>query len=151
MFEKIKLFLDLLRQGSEVADVSKWKSHKITAAKVVAVMAVLVAILKSFGYHVPLSDADTASIGVALYALLNWLLDTVTDKERGLPAKPAAEPVPAPERPAIDINEAYPGTDHTTFPAQWSFDPDTGKLQPVDQAQSSATRQPNLDTDLYKG
>lgn len=130
MFERIRLLFSLLYQGQEIANAAKWRSHQITAAQIVALVAVLVTLAKSLGYTVPLSDSDQASIGVALYALLNWLLTTVTSREHGLPAKPVPDLVRPPQPVAGE---------------------DPEPVRPVDQADSSATRQPNLDTDLYRG
>lgn len=93
--EKIRALISLFYQGQEVVDAKKWKDHKITANQITALVALLVVLAKSFDIKVPLTDSDTAAIGVALFALVNWVLDVVTSSDHGLQPKPGAEPVPA--------------------------------------------------------
>lgn len=87
MITKLKLFFQLLHKGSEVADVEKWKKRQIQSAQIVFLLGVLVALAKAYGYDVPMSEADQASVGVALYAIINWVLTAVTSKRAGFEQK----------------------------------------------------------------
>lgn len=98
--EKIRVLISLFYRGQEVADAKKWKNHQITANQVTALVALLVVLAKAFDIKVPLTDSDTAAIGVAVFALVNWVFGVVTSRDHGLPAKPAAEPVPVEDKSA---------------------------------------------------
>jgi hypothetical protein len=109
MMEKIKLWFQLFYQGREVANAAAVKNGQITAAKITALLGIAVALAKVYGYEVPFSDHELASLGVVLYALLNWVLTVVTSSKVGLPAPAKPEPVPEPAPVVQPESEADSG------------------------------------------
>jgi uncharacterized membrane protein len=96
--EKLILFFQLFRQGSEVADPAKWKSRQITATMLVGVFVILQKIAKSFGYEIPLNEGDMATVGGAIVVIVNVVLTMVTSKRAGFPI-PADQPPFQPVEP----------------------------------------------------
>lgn len=86
--EKLKAMLQLFRQGSVVADPTKWKERQITATVLAGVILALVHLLSVFGVAIPL-DMDTANaIAAGIIAIVNVVLTVTTTDKIGLPAKP---------------------------------------------------------------
>jgi hypothetical protein len=83
MGKYIALF-GLLRKGAEVADVEKWKARQITANILGGVIVALVAVLKGFGYELPMDDEAAYSIAGGVIATVNVVLTAVTSKRAGL-------------------------------------------------------------------
>lgn len=88
---KLFALLALFRKGAEISDVEKWKSHQISGNVFGGFILALVAVLKVFGYELPVDEDTALLIGGGIVALVNVLLTAATSKRAGiLPAK--AEP-----------------------------------------------------------
>lgn len=92
MFEKMKLFLSLFREGEEVADPKLWKDRQSAANKIAAILGTLVLLAKAFGIAVPISSEELAGLALFVGGVGNWVFTVITSKKVGVPAVPA-EPV----------------------------------------------------------
>ena len=101
---KLAAIFRLFRKGSEVSNVEAWKTGQITANTVVALLAAVVAVAKSFGVAFDVADADLAAIGGGVFAAGNIIVTIVTSKRAGLPAQ--VPPNSGPDFPAIDVHAA---------------------------------------------
>lgn len=103
MFEKLKLFYDLFRKGQELANVEVWKNRQVVANILGGFILAIVALMKAFGYDLPI-DSDTAmSIAFGIAAIVNVILTITTSKKVGLPAKPdVSEALPAIQPSLLD-------------------------------------------------
>lgn len=80
---KFKAALSVLSKGSMVANPEAWKNGQVTAN---AVVALLMAIASLTGQDVPSEVIN--SVGVGLFAAVNWVFTTVsTDKVGLLPSR----------------------------------------------------------------
>ena len=109
MFEKLKLFYDLFRKGQELANAEAWKNRQVVANILGGFILAIVALMKAFGYDLPI-DSDTAmSIAFGIAAIVNVILTITTSKKVGLPAKPdVSEALPA-IQPSL-LNESAKGS-----------------------------------------
>jgi len=83
-------FFNALRKGQELVDSETWKNRTILLNALVAFLAALGAIAKGFGYDVPI---DSQAIGggiVAVFALVNGVMQIVTSKRVGMPSRTSA-------------------------------------------------------------
>ena len=103
---KLLALFRLFRKGSEVSNVEAWKTGQITANTVVALLAAVVAVAKSFGVAVDIADADLAAIAGGVFAAGNVIVTIVTSKRAGLPAQ--VPPNSGPDFPAIDVPSTAP-------------------------------------------
>jgi len=101
---KLAAIFRLFRKGSEVSNVEAWKTGQITANTVVALLAAVVTVAKSFGVAFDVADADLAAIGGGVFAAGNIIVTIVTSKRAGLPAQ--VPPNSGPDFPAIDVHAA---------------------------------------------
>ena len=92
--EKLWAALSVFRKGAVVADPAAWKNGQITVAVLTGFIGSLVALAKTFGYSLPLSDADLASIAGAVLAVTGLFIHpavTVASSDKvGLP--PVSKP-----------------------------------------------------------
>lgn len=85
---KLFALLDLFRKGAIVTDPVLWKTRQVNANLLIPAIAALFATAKAFGYDVPISQEDIASLSIGLLAVINGLLTVTTTTKLGLPAKP---------------------------------------------------------------
>lgn len=112
---KFFALMALLRKGSEISEVEKWKQRQITANMVGGLILAIVAALKAFGYELPVEDDVAYSIGGGIVAVVNVVLTAVTSKRAGLPA-PAG--IDGPTEPAKALPEPVPAAAEVTAPAE---------------------------------
>ena len=85
---KMMVFIDLFRKGKSLLNVGAWKAGQITANMIGAAILAAVAVLRSFGYDLPISTEDAMLIGGGIIAAVNVILTSITSKAAGiLPAK----------------------------------------------------------------
>lgn len=121
MFEKISAGWNLLRKGEEVSNVEAWKTGHVTANAVAGVLVAAVALLKAFGYSLPIDDDTALTIGGGIVAVVNVVLTCITSKRAGI--------LPARQSPVQDV--------------QSGDQPQTPPVQPVDA--SAGSPNPNID------
>ena len=87
---KILAALQVYRKGNVVANPTAWKNGQVTASMVAGLLGALVALSKTFGYALPLSDDQLLTIGGAIVAVaglfLNPTATVVSSDKVGLPA-----------------------------------------------------------------
>lgn len=72
MFNKVRAIIslpDILRQGKMVANPEAWKKGQITGGIIAGLIGSIIAIAKTFGYELPLSDEQILSIGSGIVAI----------------------------------------------------------------------------------
>ena len=87
---KILAALQVYRKGNVVANPTAWKNGQVTASVVAGLLGALIALAKTFGYTLPLSDYQLLTIGGSIVAIAGLFLNptaTVVSSEKvGLPA-----------------------------------------------------------------
>ena len=89
--EKLLAVLALFRKGNAVADPKLWKEGGVTAAMLIPVFLALSRVAESFGYPLPISEADAATVASGLLVVVHVVLTFITSDKVGLPAKPATD------------------------------------------------------------
>ena len=88
--DKILAALQVYRKGNAVANPTAWKNGQITASLLAGLLGALVALAKTFGYELPMSDDQLLTIGGAIIAIaglfLNPTATVVSSDKVGLPA-----------------------------------------------------------------
>ena len=88
--DKILAALQVYRKGNAVANPTTWKNGQITASLLAGLLGALVALAKTFGYELPMSDDQLLTIGGAIIAIaglfLNPTATVVSSPKVGLPA-----------------------------------------------------------------
>lgn len=85
---RLSAILDLFRYGGEVANAEAWKRGQVTVNSLVAILAALVALSRSFGYDIPVSNDGIAAIAGGVFAAVNLVFTVVSSNRVGLlPAK----------------------------------------------------------------
>ena len=113
---RLSAILDLFRYGGEVANAEAWKRGQVTVNSLVAILAALVALSRSFGYDIPVSNDGIAAIAGGVFAAVNLVFTVVSSSRVGLlPAKVQPDPLPeisgtaGPEPSAVDrYEQLYP-------------------------------------------
>lgn len=80
-------FFSAFRKGQELINADTWKNRTILLNVLVAFITALASIAKGFGYDIPI---DSEAIGggiVAVFALVNAVMQIVTSKRVGLQPK----------------------------------------------------------------
>ena len=109
MFEKLKSLYDLFRKGQELANAESWKNHQIKANVLGGFILAIVALIKVFGYELPVDENTAMSVAGGIIAIVNVILTITTSKKVGLPAKSdVSEALPA-IQPAL-LNESAKGS-----------------------------------------
>lgn len=89
--------LDLFRKGAAVSEPALWKNRSALAMALTALILTGCRVAKGFGYDIPVSEADAASIAAGVVVVVGLFSTYATSDKVGLlPAKP--EPAPEPER-----------------------------------------------------
>jgi hypothetical protein len=91
---KILAALQVYRKGNVVANPAAWKNGQVTASVVAGLLGALVALAKTFGHDLPLSDDQLLTIGGAIIAIVGLFLNptaTIVSSDKvGLPAGDAS-------------------------------------------------------------
>ncbi|CAB4122171.1 hypothetical protein UFOVP26_107 [uncultured Caudovirales phage] len=94
---KLLAALSVYRKGSVVANPAAWKSGQITASIVAGLLGALVALAKTFGYELPLSDDQILTIGGSIVAIAGLFLNTtatiVSSDKVGVSSSDTSNPV----------------------------------------------------------
>jgi len=72
---KILAALQVYRKGNVVANPTAWKNGQVTASVVAGLLGALVALAKTFGYSLPISDDQLLTIGGAIVAIAGLFLN----------------------------------------------------------------------------
>lgn len=112
MFEKLKAFISVFRYGSEVSNVTAWKTGHMVGATVGGLIIALANLAHLFGHDLPIDLATANTIGAGVVAVANVLLVAATSRHAGL--LPAAEPAPLPASIPTSIQQV-PGIDTETI------------------------------------
>ena len=117
---KILDFFDLFRKGAAVTEPALWKNRSALVLALTALILTGCRVAGGFGYVLPITETDAASIATAI-AVVVGLFSTYTtsDKVGVLPAKPVppdgwpdlvrADPEPRATDNAVEQHErAYP-------------------------------------------
>lgn len=88
---KLLALFRLFRQGSEVANVERWKLGQVTTNSLVALLAAMVAVARAFGVTMDIADAELAAMAGGVLAAGNVIVTIVTSKRAGLPAPVQAD------------------------------------------------------------
>lgn len=87
---KLLAALQVYRKGNVVANPSAWKNGQITASVIAGLLGALIALARTFGYSLPLSDDQLITIGGSIVAIVGLFLNTtataVSSDKVGLPA-----------------------------------------------------------------
>jgi hypothetical protein len=128
----IGAFIDVFRYGGQLADKDKWTTGQISASVLAGFLAGCLHIIEMVKpeWKLPITSAQLDLVAGAFVTIINVCINIAKSDRHGiLPPKPTPVIVPEPSEP----------------PRQQEG------VQPVVKANSSATRQPNLDSDLYRG
>jgi len=102
----IPAFLELFKEGKELADAATWKSRTIATNVVVAFFGTLIVLAKNAGYDLQLDQETLANLGagiVAGVAAVNAVMHTITDKRAGLSSDSGSSP---PTGPTADTGQS---------------------------------------------
>jgi len=72
---KLIALFSVFRKGKEVANPEAWKKGQITGSVIAGLLAAIVALAKTFGYDLPLSDADILSIGTSIVVIVGLFVN----------------------------------------------------------------------------
>lgn len=79
--------LQLLQEGSAVADPAKWKARQVQGSAVAAVILLAANIATAVGFPLPIDPSTANSVGIAVVTLWNIALTYSTSDKVGLFAK----------------------------------------------------------------
>ena len=87
---KLLALLSVYRKGECCVHATAWKNGQITGSIVAGLLAAIIALAKTFGYDLPISDSQLLTIGGAIVAIvglfINPAITTATSSKVGLPA-----------------------------------------------------------------
>jgi hypothetical protein len=87
---KLLALLSVYHKGSIVANPTAWKNGQITASMLAGLLGAVIALAKTFGYSLPLSDDQLLTIGGSIIAVaglfLNPTATIVSSDKVGLPS-----------------------------------------------------------------
>jgi hypothetical protein len=72
---KLLAALSVYRKGNVVANPTAWKTGQITGSILAGFFGALIALAKTFGYDLPLTDEQLLSIGGAIVAIVGLFLN----------------------------------------------------------------------------
>jgi len=103
---KILDFFDLFRKGAAVSEPALWKNRSALTLALTALILTGCRVAGGFGYVLPITETDAASIATAIAVVVGLFSTFVTSDKVGLPPKlppngfPTLDPaVPEPEKP----------------------------------------------------
>lgn len=86
MVKEFAAFIELFRQGKEIANAKKWKEKGI-AANIAALLGAGVVIYNGFGHDLKLDNELVQMLSLGIFAGFNIILHIVTSAKVGLPPK----------------------------------------------------------------
>lgn len=149
MIDKIKAIWAVFKTGEMVANPVAWKKKQVTSGILAAFLSAVVALVKVFGYDIPLSDDQLLQIGgtvIAVLGLFNGVATVVSTDKLGLSPRPdgksdtlvavdsaVLERVPTlhPERPASLHSDWQ--VEHDAETDAWLAEPAEQPLRTFDQ------------------
>jgi hypothetical protein len=91
---KLLAALQVYRKGHCVTNPEAWKNGQVTASVLAGVLGALIALAKTYGYDLPLSDDQLLTIGGAIIAIVGLFVNptaTVVSSDKiGLSANDAS-------------------------------------------------------------
>lgn len=92
---KLLDLLDLFRKGAAVSEPALWKNRSALTLALTALILTGCRVAGGFGYEVPISETDAATIAAAVAVVVGLFSTYATSPQVGLlPAKPADPEVP---------------------------------------------------------
>ena len=86
---KLLAFLDLFRKGSAVSDPAVWKNRSALTLALTALILTGCRTAREFGYDIPISETDAATIAAGVAVVVGLLSTYITSEKVGiLPPKP---------------------------------------------------------------
>jgi hypothetical protein len=94
MLEKISAFWNLFRQGEAVANPAAWLKGQITVGVLSGFLMAIVAVLKAYGYDVPVTQETANTIAAGILAFASVVLPFFVHKNVGIlpPVRPSDPP-----------------------------------------------------------
>ena len=93
---KLLDLLDLFRKGAAVSEPALWKNRSALTLALTALILTGCRVAKGYGYEIPISEADAASIAAGIAVVVGLLSTYLTSDKVGLlPAKVQPDPLPA--------------------------------------------------------
>lgn len=90
---KLLDLLDLFRKGAAVSEPALWKNRSALTLALTALILTGCRAAKGFGYEIPISETDAASIAAGIAVAVGLLSTYLTSDKVGiLPAKPEVPP-----------------------------------------------------------
>jgi hypothetical protein len=89
LFKSIPAFLELFKEGKEIANAATWKNRTVATNALVAFFGTAVVIGNNFGFDLQLDPATLQQLGagiVAAVAVVNAVMHVITSKKVGLSA-----------------------------------------------------------------
>ena len=87
---KLIALFNVFRKGECCVHAATWKNGQITGSIIAGLLAAIVALAKTFGYELPVTDEQLLTIGGAIVAIvglfINPAITTATSSKVGLPA-----------------------------------------------------------------
>ena len=111
---KILIFFDLLRKGAVVSQPALWKNRSALTLALTALILAGVKAAKGFGYELPITEADAATLAAGIAVLVGLFSTYATTDKVGIPGLDAAAlppvgstgPVRAADQPAAPAGNA---------------------------------------------
>lgn len=109
---KLLDLLDLFRKGAAVSEPALWKNRSALTLALTALILTGCRVARGFGYEVPISETDAATIAAAVAVVVGLFSTFATSDKVGiLPAKVQPDSIPddarpaEPERTAVDRHQ----------------------------------------------
>lgn len=100
--------LNVLRRGAMVSDPKALKDRGSLVLLLTPLLIAIVKALKGFGYDIPLTEADAASLAAGIAVVVGLFVNYASSDKVGLPGLAPVPPVAGPDFPAIDVPSAAP-------------------------------------------
>lgn len=106
--------LDLFRKGAAVSEPGVWKQRSALTLALTALILAGVKVAKGFGYELPITEADAATLAAGIAVLVGLFSTYATTDKVGIPGLDAAAlppvgstgPVRAADQPAAPAGNA---------------------------------------------
>lgn len=106
---KLLDLLDLFRKGAAVSEPALWKNRSALTLALTALILTGCRVAKGYGYEIPISEADAASIAAGVAVIVGLFSTYATSGKVGiLPAKPVQPEVPPNRFPPLDPDAGKP-------------------------------------------
>lgn len=151
MIEKLKALYAVFTAGQMVAHPVLWKKRQISAGMLAGLFGAVVALAKTFGYSIPLTDDQLLQIGgacVALLGLFNGGVTVATTDKLGMSAR-ADGRTDAPSPVDSAVLERLPAV---SAPAQAALQPERQpEAGPAEQALRTFPAEPERVNSSFAG